>query len=160
TFVIERGQVLNRTPAPCHDNHIHSSTLIEVPNPSRHFNWRLQSLHLCRKDQHTRGLVPPLQNIQDIAQRRRLRRCHNSNPSRQGRNRLLTRFIKQPFCLQLRLQLFEGNLQRSRPFRFQVLSRNLQLTAILINRHAPARHHLHSILWAKPQQPRRRTKHH
>ncbi len=104
--------------------------------------------------------MPSLQNIQDVAQRRRLRRCHNPDARWQGRNRFLPLRRKQSLRLQLGLQLLERNLQPSGALRLDVLRRNLQLPAIFVNRHPSPHHHLHSVRRTKPQQPRRRPKHH
>ena len=80
--------------------------------------------------------------------------------ARQRRNRLLALRLKQPFRLQLRLELLERNLQRSRALRLEILRRNLQLAAVFIDRDPPPHHHLHPVCRAKPQQPRLGTEHH
>ena len=68
--------------------------------------------------------------------------------------------IKQPFRLELGLELLECDLQRARALGLKVLGRNLQFAAIFVDGDSPAQHDLHAILGTKPQQPRLRTEHH
>src|ERR1700722_803697 len=159
-LIIERRQIFRRPSAARYHNHFHTSLAIEVPPPRRHFLRRRFALHLRRINHHIHGVMSPLQYVQNVAQRRRLRRSHNPHPRRKRRQRLLSLRREQPFGFQLGLQLLKRNLQRPRTLGFDRLRRNLQLTAFFIHRHPPAHHHLHSVGGTKPQQLRRRSEHH
>src|SRR5215469_15029814 len=99
--------------------------------------------------------MPPLQNIQDVAQRSSLRGRDNANTPGQRWNRLLAFRSEQSFGLELGLELFERKLQRSRALGLNVLGRDLELTAIFVDGYAPAHHHLQPVSRTKAEQPRR-----
>src|SRR5712691_2336732 len=92
SFIIERRQIFRRPPAPSHNDHFHAAAVIvakfvEIPHPVCHFRRRQISLHLRWINHRTHRVMPSPQNIQDVAQRRRLWRCHNPDARWQCRNR-------------------------------------------------------------------------
>ena len=104
--------------------------------------------------------MPAVQDVQNIAQCRGLRRGHNADAAGQRGNRFLAGSVEQAFGFQLGLELFKRNLERARALRFQVFRRNLQFATVLVDGHPAANHHLHAIFRTKPQQARLRAEHH
>ena len=59
---------------------------MKVPQARHDFAWSRVSLHLRRINHNIRRMMPPRQNIQDVAQRGPLRRGDDPNALRQRRN--------------------------------------------------------------------------
>ena len=68
--------------------------------------------------------------------------------------------IEQPFGGQLGLQLLEGDLQRTGAFGLEVLGLELQVAALVVDRHPAAGDDLQPVLGTEAQQPRLRAPHH
>src|ERR1700722_3390524 len=159
-LITKRRQIFRRPSPARHYNHFHTPVAIKVPHSRRNFGGRRVTLHLRWINHHIHRVMPPLQYVENVAQRRRLRRGHNPHPRRKRRHGFLPLRREQPFCFELGLQLLERNLQRTRALGFDILRRNLQLAAVFIHRHPPAHHHLHPVRRTKPQQLSRRSEHH
>src|SRR5208337_5234993 len=100
------------------------------------------------------------QNIQHVLNGSATRRGYHSYPAREGWNRLLAAGIKQSLCRKFGLQLLEGDLQSACALGFEVLSLELEVAALVVDRHPAARDDLQPVVRAEAQQPSLRAPHH
>src|SRR5450755_3907414 len=105
-------------------------------------------------------MMAALEDVEDVAKRSGLRRRHDADASRQGRDRLPALGGKQAFGFEFRLELLEGQLQGAGTLGLEVLGGNLELAAVFIYGHATADNHLQAIGRPEAEQARRRTEHH
>ncbi len=88
-FIVERRQIFGRASAAAHDDDFHAAAGVEIAHSGGHFGRGGIALHLRWIDHRTGGVMPPVQDVQDVAQRGRLRRSNDANSRGQRRNRLL-----------------------------------------------------------------------
>src|SRR5215472_2883215 len=158
-FIVESGEVFERAASPRDDYHIYFARLVEVANTRGDFAWGCFPLNLSWIYQQPSRRVSSPQYIQNVVNCRSARRGHNTDTPRQGRNRLLTRLIKQPFDCELRFELLERNLQRASALRLQIFGNKLKLAATLVHSYSPTREDLHAVVWTKSQETRLHSKH-
>src|SRR5262249_39321785 len=99
-------------------------------------------------------------NIQHVMQGSAARRGNNADASRQRRNGLAPRRIKQTFLGQPGFELFKSKLQSARADGFQKLCRELQFAARVIDGDAATCNDLHTALRPEAEQTRLTAKHH
>src|SRR5689334_14941612 len=158
--MVEGGKVFGRASAAGDDDDVYVSGLVEVADAGGDFAGRGLSLHLRGIDENADGAVAAMQDVQQVAQGRGLRRGDDGDTAGKRRDRLFTGGIEQAFGLKPRLQLFEGDLQRAGAFGFQVLGGDLQFAAAFIDGDAAADDDLHSVVGAEAQQPGLGAEHH
>src|SRR5579864_324250 len=158
-FIIEGREVFGGAAAARDDNYVHIFLLVKVANAGGYFMRGGISLNLRGINQEVDGAVTALDDVENVAQGRGLRRGDDSDASGKGRNRLLAFGGEQALGFKFCLQLFEGQLQRARAFGLDVLGRNLQFATIFINGDAPSHNHLQAVGGAETQQASGGTEH-
>src|SRR5947207_3048471 len=131
--MIKRRQILGRAATARDDNYFDLTHPIEILQPGRDLDGSRLPLHLRGINQHTRRMMTPRQNIENVAHRRALRRSDDSDTERQWRDRFLSRSIEQSLRIKTRLELLKGQLQSTPALRLHELRRYLQLAPILIH---------------------------
>src|SRR5439155_21071669 len=108
--MIECGKVFGAAASTRNNDHVNVTSFIEVTNAGTNLKRRSLSLNLRGKNQNVCRMMTPPQDIQNIPQRRRLRRTHYPDAARRNRNPLPALRIEQSFRFQLGLELFKSNL--------------------------------------------------
>ena len=110
------------------------------------FFGRAVPLHLHGIELHVRAGEPPLQHAQDVADGRAGGRSDDADAPRHDGQRLLARFVEEPFLLQLFLQLLEGQLQRAQPHGLDVTDVHLIFAAHFVDAEGSAHADVQAIL--------------
>ena len=102
----------------------------------------------------------PREDLDDVADRRAVERGDDADAVGERGKRTLARLLEQAFCLQLLLELLEGQLQRAEAMGLQVVAEELILALGLVDREPAARDDVLAILGLERQVAHRRSVHH
>src|SRR5581483_569939 len=103
------------------------------------------ALYARGADDQMRVRVAPAEHVDDVANRRAVKRGDDADLARQRRQRPLAVGIEEPFLLQPLLQLLEGDLQRADALRLEVLAFELIFASRLVDGDLAARDHVLAI---------------
>ena len=112
---VERPKILKAPAATANDQHVRTPDAIHLPDSLCDLLRCTHTLDSHRVKQQIHCGKPALRNADDIAYRSAALRGNDADASRQHRNRLLMRFIKQSLRLQPRFEHQEAAIQLALP---------------------------------------------
>ena len=107
---------------------------IQQFNRLRNFLRRALPLHAARREDDFQTRIPPLHDVQHVADRRARRRRHEADALRIFRQRTFPFRREETFRRELQLEFFERDLQRAHAAQFDLPHDQLILPAHLIDR--------------------------
>src|SRR6266545_238612 len=158
-LLIERPEILDRSAATSDDHDVYSGNFDDHPQRGRDVSGGIFSLHARGTNQNARIRRAPLQYLENVAQRRAVKRRDDADAAGQGGQRALPRGVEKPLRLQLLLQLLERELERAKAVRLHVLADDLVFPLRLVDAEPAARDDMESVLGLEPQIADRRTEH-
>ena len=156
-FLIEGPEVLQRTAAPCHDQHVGAHLRRQCSHAVHGFGDPLRralALHRHGPDQHMAGeaLAQP---VQDVVQHRPAERGDDADALRQERNGPLAVRVEQPLFGKAAAALLQQLQQRAFAGEVERIHDKLVGGARAIGRHPPGRDDLHAVFRAESEPARR-----
>ena len=140
----DEDQVNRRSPIA--NSQLSSVEFVEQPNGRSDFLRRAIALHAAgRQDDLQRGIAA-FDHVQHVANGGARGRGDQADALRVARQRAFPFRRKQPFGLELLLELLERHLQRADALQLDLGDAQLVLPARLIHRHVPLQHDLPPVL--------------
>ncbi|MNE33217.1 hypothetical protein D3C80_1268730 [compost metagenome] len=157
-FIVKAPEIFKAAAATRHDQHIRPRNCaifgqgIKPFNRCRHFGTTGFPLHAHWPDNHMQRIT--IRNaVNNIANDRTRRRCHNANHARHERQKLLCCRIEKTFRSKPSLALFEKSHQSARACGLHLLDDDLIFGRARIGCQFASGNDFHPLFWAKAQTP-------
>ena len=150
-FFIERPEVLQRSAAAGHDQDVQILPRPQPPECGGDLPRRAGPLDRHRVDQNLQPGKPPPDDRQHVADHGTRRGGDDADLSREKRERPLAAVAEESLCLQLGLELLEGELEGADPLGLHELGGDLVIPPPLVDRHRPAHQDRQSVRRLEPQ---------